>query len=260
MEAIIFVDTFRLDGRRALVTGGSKGIGAGLARGLAEAGADIVLLARGQQELEQTRDELRTTGREIGICACDLSQTDAIEGTFQQIVQEQGPIDILVNNAGTTRRSPAHELSLEDWQLVLEINLTAVFALSRAFAKERISSNRSGKIINIGSLLSSTARQDNAPYAASKGGVLLLTKALSVDWAPHHIFVNAIGPGFINTPLTRPLVENPEFNEWVLGRCPMGRWGDPKDLTGAAVFLASAASDFVTGQMIYVDGGWLARF
>ncbi len=254
------MDAFRLDGHRALVTGGSKGIGAGIARGLAEAGADIILMARGQRELEQTRDELRNTGQSIGIMVCDLSQADQMATCFADTEREHGAVDILVNNAGTTRRAPAHELSLEDWQIVLDVNLTAVFGMSQAFARSRITAKKPGKIINIGSLMSSTTRKDNAPYAASKGGILLLTKALAVDWAPHQILVNAIGPGFINTPMTKPLVDDPEFNEWVADRCPAGRWGTPGDLAGAAVFLASPASNFVTGQMVYVDGGWLARF
>lgn len=254
------MDAFRLDGKRALVTGGSKGIGAGLARGLADAGADIVLMARHKNELEQARSDLQDTGREIGISVCDVSKTDDIHDVFSEIVQQEGPIDILVNNAGTTRRAPAHELDLDDWRMVIDVNLTAVFALCQAFAKKRISDKQPGKIINIGSLMSSTTRKDNAPYAASKGAVLLLTRALAVDWAAYDIRVNAIGPGFINTPLTEPLVDNPEFNEWVTERCPQGRWGTPGDLAGAAVFLASPASDFVTGEILYVDGGWLARF
>jgi len=254
------VDQFRLDGRRALVTGGSKGIGAGLARGLAEAGADIILAARSPEELEQTRASLRDTGREIGIAVWDLAEADEIEGIFADVIESNGPIDILVNNAGTTKRMPAHELELAEWRRVLDLNLTAVFAMSQAFARQRIESGKPGKIINIGSLMSSTARRDNAPYASSKGGLLLLTKALAIDWASHNILVNAIGPGFIETPLNKPLSDDPKFSAWVRERCPLGRWGAPSDLVGAAVFLASPASDFVTGTIIYVDGGWLARF
>jgi len=254
------MDLFRLDGRRALVTGGSKGIGNGMARGLAEAGADVVLVARGREELERAQRDMQDTGREIGIATCNLLKTDDIADFFSRTVAEHGPFDILVNSAGMTHRQPAHELSLDDWRNVIDLNLTATFALSQAFARERIESSQTGKIINIGSLMSSTARADNAPYASSKGAIALLTKALAVDWASHRIFVNAIGPGFINTPLTKPLVDNPDFNNWVTQRCPLGRWGTPSDLAGAVVFLASPASDFVTGEMLYVDGGWLARF
>ncbi|MAV36769.1 MAG: gluconate 5-dehydrogenase [Planctomycetaceae bacterium] len=251
---------FRLDGRRALVTGASKGIGAGLARGLAEAGADLILLARGQRELEQVRDDLRATGRQIEIVTVDLLQTAEISEAYDDLVGRLAAPEILVNNAGMTRRGPAHEVTSEDWQQVLDLNLNAVFALSQAFARERIAAGEGGKIINIGSLMSHSTRPHNAPYATSKGGVLLMTKALAVDWAPHGILVNAIGPGYIQTPLNQALVDDPKFSEWVEGRCPLGRWGQPADLVGAAVFLASAASDFVTGQILYVDGGWLARF
>ena len=251
---------FQLDGHCALVTGASKGIGAGLARGLAEAGADLILLARGQRDLEQVRDQLRDTGRQIEIASVDLLETGGIAEAYADLAKKYTAPDILVNNAGMTRRGAAHEVRLEDWQQVLDLNLNAVFALSQAFARQRIASSSPGKIINIGSLMSQSTRPNNAPYAASKGGILLLTKALSVDWAPHRILVNAIGPGYIQTPLNQALVDDPEFSEWVEGRCPLGRWGQPSDLVGAAVFLASAASDFVTGQMLYVDGGWLARF
>ena len=251
---------FELDGRCALVTGASKGIGAGLARGLAEAGADLILLARGKQDLEQVRDQLRDTGRQIEIVAVDLLETKGIPAAYADLVDRFTAPDILVNNAGMTRRGAAHEVDLDDWQQVLDLNLNAVFALSQAFARQRITACEPGKIINIGSLMSQSTRPNNAPYAASKGGILLLTKALSVDWAPHRILVNAIGPGYIQTPLNQALVDDPEFSRWVEGRCPLGRWGQPADLVGAAVFLASSASDFVTGQMLYVDGGWLARF
>ena len=251
---------FCLDGRRALVTGGSQGIGAGIARGLAEAGADLVLVARSEERLTHTAHQLRETGRQIDTVPFDLFQTKEAGSLMERIVDEFGSLDILVNVAGTTRRAPAEQVALDDWRLVLEVNLTAVFAVSQAFARHRIALGGKGKIINIGSLLSSTARQDNAPYAASKGGILMLTKALAVDWARHGILVNAIGPGYIETPLTKPLVENSDFDDWVKVRCPLGRWGHPGDLAGAAVFLAAPASDFITGQMIYVDGGWLARF
>ena len=251
---------FELDGHCALVTGASKGIGAGLARGLAEAGADLILLARGKLDLEQVRDQLRDTGRQIEIVAVDLLETKGIPAAYADLVDRFTAPDILVNNAGMTRRGAAHEVDLDDGHQELDLNLNAVFALSQAFARQRIASGEPGKIINIGSLMSQSTRPNNAPYAASKGGILLLTKALSVDWAPHRILVNAIGPGYIQTPLNQALVDDPEFSQWVEGRCPLGRWGQPSDLVGAAVFLASPASDFVTGQMLYVDGGWLARF
>ncbi len=250
---------FQLHGRRALVTGGSRGIGLGIARGLAEAGARLVLVARNAEQLEQAREELKPLGSEVEIAPFDMANSSGIGEFYSQLVASGGPIEILVNNAGMSRRGPAHELSLEDWQAVIDLNLTSVFALCQAFARERIAAKQPGKIVNIGSLMCHAARAGTAPYGASKGAILLLTKSLAMDWAPHGILVNAIGPGYIDTPLTAPLKSNPEFDSWVRERCPLGRWGTPEDLAGAAVFLASDAANFITGQIIYVDGGWLAR-
>ena len=252
-------DRFRLDGKQALVTGGSRGIGLGLAKGLAEAGADIVLVARKAEELAEATAELAHTGRKVSSVVFDLAEAEQIAGFYDRVIRKLGAIDILVNNAGMSRRGPAHELSLADWQAVVDLNLTAMFALSQAFAKERIASGRGGKIVNIGSLMCSASRPGTAPYSATKGGVLLLTKSLALDWAKYGIRVNAIGPGYIETPLTKPLVDDPKFDAWVTERCPLGRWGTPEDLASVAVFLASPASDFITGQIIYADGGWLAH-
>jgi gluconate 5-dehydrogenase len=251
---------FRLDGRRALVTGGSRGIGLGIAKGLAEAGANLVLVARNADELATAQKALRSLDVDVQIAPFDMAQANEIAGFYHDLIERAGPIDILVNNAGMSRRGPAHELSLEDWQVVIDLNVTSLFALSQAFAKERIASIRPGKIVNIGSLMCSASRAGTAPYTAAKGAVLMLTKSLAIDWAPYNIHVNAIGPGYIDTPLTAPLKSNPEFDAWVKERCPLGRWGTPDDLAGAAVFLASDAANFITGQILYVDGGWLARF
>lgn len=250
---------FRLDGQRALVTGGSRGIGLGLARGLAEAGANLILTARNASELEAAQRELKPLGGDVQIAPFDMAQADQIAAFYGDIVGRHGPIDILINNAGMSRRGPAHELSLEDWQAVLDLNLTSVFALSQAFAKERIASGCPGRIVNVGSLMCNSARAGTSPYAATKGGILLLTKSLAMDWASYGILVNAIGPGYIETPLTAPLKANPEFDAWVTDKCPLGRWGTPADLAGAVVFLASPAASFITGQIIYIDGGWLAK-
>lgn len=250
---------FRLDGLRALVTGGSRGIGLGVARGLAEAGADLVLTARNALELAAAQRELSPLGRDVQIAPFDMAQADQIGAFYGDIVGRYGPVHILINNAGMSRRGPAHELSLEDWQAVLDLNLTSVFALSQAFAKERIASGRPGRIVNVGSLMCNSARAGTSPYAATKGGILLLTKSLAMDWASYGILVNAIGPGYIETPLTAPLKTNPEFDAWVTDKCPLGRWGTPADLAGAVVFLASPAASFITGQIIYIDGGWLAK-
>lgn len=249
---------FRLDGKRALVTGAGRGIGAGIARGLAEAGADLILLARGEADLRETAAGLTDTGRKIDIFPCDLLKTREISGQFAQMVSQFGPIEILVNNAGMSRRGPAVDLAIDDWQTVLDLNVTAMFELSRAFARERIARG-GGKVVNIGSLMCSATRPNVSAYTASKGAVLLLTKSLAVEWAEHRILVNAIGPGYIETPLTQPLVDDPKFTAWVKESCPLARWGKPSDLAGPVVFLASPASDFVTGQIMYVDGGWLSR-
>lgn len=250
---------FRLDGKRALVTGAGRGIGAGLARGIAEAGADLVLLARSEGDLRETAASLADTGRKVDIFPCDLLKTREIGARYDELINQFGPIDILVNNAGMSRRGPAVDLASDDWQTVLDLNVTAMFELSRAFAKDRIARGGSGKVVNIGSLMCSATRPNVSAYTASKGAVLLLTKSLAVEWAEHGINVNAIGPGYIETPLTQPLVDDPKFTAWVKESCPMGRWGKPNDLAGPAVFLASAAADFMTGQILYVDGGWLSR-
>ncbi len=253
-------EKFRLDDKIALVTGGSKGIGFGIARALAEAGADVVLVARTDTDLANARGELSQTGRRIRTYSFDMSGVEKIDEMFAAIVKDTGGVDILVNNAGATRRGPAEALTSEDWNFVINLNMTAVFTLCQAFAKERIQSGKKGKIVNIASLMSEQVREDNAPYAASKGGIRQLTKALAVDWAKYQINVNAIGPGFIQTDLTRPLWENEEFNKWLKWKTPWGRWGSPEDLGNAAVYLASSASDFVTGHVLYVDGGLLSTF
>ncbi len=254
------MDKFRLDDKTALITGGSKGIGFGIAKALAEAGADLVLVARDKKTLDESRENLSFTGRHVRIYSFDMGRTDGIGDLFAEIARETGGIDILVNNAGGTRRGPADALSTEDWNFVINLNLTATFALCREFARERIKSAKRGKIINIASLMSETVREDNAPYAASKGGIRQLTKALAVDWAKHHINVNAIGPGFIQTDLTKPLWEDESFDKWVKWKTPWARWGKPEDLGNAAVYLAAPASDFVTGHILYVDGGLLSTF
>lgn len=253
-------EKFRLDNKISLVTGGSKGIGFGIAKALAEAGSDVVLLARNKSDLEKARDALSQTGRRIWIYSFDMSEVDKIDEMFDRIIKDTEGLDVLVNNAGGTRRGPAETLTLEDWNFIINLNMTAVFALCQAFAKERIKRGKKGKIINTASVMSQTVREDNAPYAASKGGIRQLTQALAVDWAKYHINVNAIGPGFIRTDLTRPLWENEEFNKWLKWKTPQGRWGNPEDLGHAAVYLASSASDFVTGHILYVDGGLLTTF
>ncbi len=205
-------------------------------------------------------DSLRHSGREIHIAPYDLRRTDGIDAWFTETVERCDRPDILVNAAGITRRAPAEQLSLADWEDTLAVNLTAAFALSQAFARACIAAQVRGKIINVASLMTAAARRTTAAYTASKGGIGQLTKALAVDWADQGILVNAIAPGYIATSLTEPLVQDPEFDGWVKRRCPLGRWGTPDDIAWPAVFLASAAADFITGQILYVDGGWMATF
>lgn len=252
------MNKLRLDGKKVLITGGSKGIGFGIAKSFAQAGADIALLARNEETLEQAGKELADTGREIWTHSFDMKNIEQIDTLYSKILQDTGGIDILVNNAGVTRRAPAEKITLDDWNYVINVNLTSVFVLCRAFGRERIKNSQPGKIINIASLMTDSVRGDNAPYAASKGGVGQLTKSLAIDWAKYGINVNAIGPGYIRTELTKPLWQNPDFDSWVKSRTPLGRWGQPSDLAYTALFLAAPASDFITGQTIYVDGGWLA--
>jgi len=251
---------FRLDGRCALITGGSRGIGFGIAEAFVESGADVVLVSRNQDGLEHARNRLAASGRSIRTYAFDMNAIDQIERFYQRIAADTDGIDILVNNAGGTRRGSAESISAEDWQFVIDLNLTSVFKMSQAFAKDHIHTGKPGKIVNIASLMSELVRSGNAPYAASKGGIRQLTKSLAVDWARYRIHVNAIGPGYIRTDLTRALWEDHSFDSWVLGRTPMGRWGTPEDLGNAAVFLASGAADFITGQILYVDGGFISCF
>ena len=251
---------FRLDGRNSLITGGSKGIGLGIATALAKAGSDLMLVARDRVTLNRAQEKLAPTGRKIQTYSFDMSDTAKISEMYDQIVSRSGAPDILVNNAGGTRRGPAEKLTADDWNFVINLNLTAIFRLCQAFAKERIKSKKRGKIINIASLMSETVREENAPYAASKGGIRQLTKALAVDWAKYGINVNAIGPGFIQTDLTRALWEDASFDKWVKWKTPWTRWGKPEDLGYAAIYLASEASDFVTGHVLYVDGGLLSTF
>ena len=252
------MEKFRLDNKCSLITGGSRGIGFSIAKALAKAGSDIVLLARNKKRLEQAQDDLAKIGRDVRIYPFDMVEVDGIKEIYSKIIEDAGGIDILINNAGGLRRGPAETLSLKDWNFVINLNLSSVFALSQAFAKERIEKEKKGKIINISSVTSEVTRKHIAAYAASKGGIRQLTKSLAVDWAQYHINVNAIGPGYFKTDLTQPLWQDEMFDNWIKKRTPEGRWGSPDELGYAAVFLASPASDFITGQTLYIDGGFLS--
>jgi len=243
-------DPFRLDGRVALITGASRGIGFGVAEAMQAAGATVLLAARASDDLDAAAKSLNAAAVPV-----DLQNVPGIPAWYDALVEKHGLPDILVNAAGTTRRAPADVLSMEDWNDVIELNLTAVFALSQAFARHLIAAKAPGRIVNIASLMTFGARRTTAAYTASKGGIGQLTKALAVDWAEKGILVNAIAPGFIDTRMTEPLKNNAEFDTWVRGRTPLARWGMPEDIARPAVFLASAAADFITGQVIYVDGG-----
>jgi gluconate 5-dehydrogenase len=254
------MNPFQVEGKLALITGATRGIGLGAAHALAQSGADVLLVGRDKEELERAADELRQTGRGAHAVPFDLSQTSAIEPWLNGVMDEFGVPDILVNSAGITRRGPAIDLSLEDWNAVMALNTTAIFEVSRTFARRRIAQGGGAKIINIASLMTAAARPGTSAYTASKGAVGQLTKALAVEWASHGILVNAIAPGYIDTDMNNVLVGDPAFSNWVKGRCPLGRWGVPMDIAWPIVFLASPAADFITGQVIYVDGGWLATF
>jgi len=250
---------FDLSGKTALVTGGGRGIGLAIAQGLAEHGADIALIARTKEQLETAGQRIhKETGKRVRAFPFDLENVGQIDALFENITTETNGVDILVNCAGTTIRGPAEDVDMKTWQKVLEVNLTATFVLSQAFCRHRKQAIQPGKIINIGSLTCHGARPTTAAYASSKGGLLMLTKTLAVEWAKYNITVNAIGPGYIATELTKPLWTDDDFNQWVLSKTPLSRWGRPEDLAGTAVMLASKAGDFITGQIIYVDGGWLA--
>lgn len=250
--------SFDLSGKTALVTGASRGIGQAIAIGLAEAGADIVAVASRAENAADTVSQITALGREASAVGCDQSSPDAIGRAVEAAYEFTGAIDILVNNAGTIRRSPARDYSDEDWSAVIDTNLTGVFQFCRAVGGKMIDQGH-GKIINIASLLSFQGGITVPAYAASKGGVSQLTKALANEWASLGVQVNAIAPGYIATDNTAALRANPERNTAILARIPTGRWGEAKDIAGAAVFLASPASDYVNGHILTVDGGWMAR-
>ena len=251
------LDKFALRDKTALVTGGRTGIGFGVAESMADAGAAVAILARGKG-LDDALAPLREINSACRAYAYDLSDISGIEDQYRQIEDEMGGVDILVNNAGINIRGRADEFDLADWHKVIDVNLTAQFALSKAWGRSRIERGEGGCVLMTVSLMAEVARPTLAAYAASKGGIRQLIKALAVDWAPYGIRSNGIIPGYILTEINRPLIDDREFFDWVITRTPLARWGTPEDIGPVAVFLASDAANFITGQIICVDGGWSA--
>lgn len=249
---------FNLSGKTALITGSTRGLGFAYAQGLAQAGATVIINGTREEHLNTALEQLQAQGFRCRGFLFNVADEAAVEAVFRQLDEEDIHVDIVINNAGIQFRKPMLELALSDWQRVLDVNLTSAFLVSRAAAKRMIDRQRGGKIINIGSLTSEAARPTVAPYTAAKGGIKLLTKSMAAEWAPFNIQTNCIGPGYILTDMNEALVENEAFNQWVCNSNPSGRWGKPDELVGTAIYLASSASDYVNGQMIYVDGGWLA--
>ena len=248
---------FRLDGRVALVTGSSTGIGLALARGLAQSGATVVLNARNAARLNDAAGALRAEGLAAHARAFDVTDAAAVEAAIAAIEADIGPLDILVNNAGITRRAPLTELSNEDWHAVQRTNLDAAFYAGRAVARRMIARGR-GRIVNTCSIMSELARPGTAAYVASKGALKMLTKAMAVELAPHGITVNGIAPGYFETELTAPLVADTTFNNWLINRTPARRWGQAPELASAVVFLCSDGAGYVNGHLLVVDGGLTA--
>jgi len=245
---------FDLSGRIALVTGAYRGLGFAIAKGLAQAGATVVLNGRKQEALAAAAKTLTDAGLAASISVFDVAVGDAVRAGIAAIERAHGRLDILVNNAGIQRRNPMVDFRQQDWDDIIATNLTAPFLVSQAALPGMIA-RRSGKIIHIASLMSELGRPTVVPYTAAKGGVRQLTRGMAVELAPHNIQVNAIAPGYFATEMNRALIDNVEFNAWVCKRTPAGRWGDPPEIAGLAVFLASSAADYVTGQIIMIDGG-----
>jgi 2-deoxy-D-gluconate 3-dehydrogenase len=255
----MILDQFKLAGKVALVTGCKRGIGKAMALALAEAGADIIgVSATLETEGSAVENDVRSLGRSFKGYACDFSQREALHAFIAQVKADFPRIDILVNNAGTIMRAPAAEHSYDMWDTVIEVNLNAQFLLSRELGKEMITRG-SGKIIFTASLLTFQGGITVPGYAASKGGIGQLTMALSNEWASQGVQVNAIAPGYIATDNTQALQDNPERSQSIIDRIPAGRWGEPQDFAGPVVFLASPASDYMTGHTMLVDGGWMGR-
>ena len=248
---------FDLSGRQALVTGSSQGLGYALARGLAQHGATVIMNARNVTRLDEAVQRLRDEGLLVHALPFDVTDPAAAQSGIDRAESEVGPLDILINNAGIQHRGPLDQFPVDQWDALMRANVSSIFYVSKPAATHMIARGR-GKIINIASVQSELARPGIAPYTATKGAVRNLTRGMAADWARHGLQINAIAPGYFRTELTQPLVDNPEFTQWLSQRTPAGRWGNPEELVGAAVFLASDASSFVNGHTLFVDGGMTA--
>jgi gluconate 5-dehydrogenase len=245
-----FPALFDLTGRRALVTGSSQGIGLALARGLADAGAEVVLNGRDRAKLEAAGAGIRGAR----LLPFDVTDGDAVRAAIDGFEEREGPIDVLVNNAGVQHRAPLEDFPEDEFERLLRTNVTSVFLVAQAVARHMIGRGR-GRIVNVASVNAALARYSIAPYTATKGAVANLTKGMATDWARHGLSCNAIAPGYIRTPLNEALASDPAFDGWLTARTPAGRWGEAEELVGACVFLASDAASFVNGHVLYVDGG-----
>ena len=251
------VSLFDLTGKTALVTGSSRGLGRAFADGLAGAGARVVLNGVNEERLADAAAQMQSAGHQVLTSAFDVTDEAAVVAAFDGFDKDGIDIDILINNAGIQFRKPMLELKTSDWQRVVDTNLTSAFVIGREAAK-RMATRGRGKIINIGSLTSELARATIAPYTVTKGGIKMLTKAMAAEWGELGIQANAIGPGYMITDMNEALINNPDFDAWVKARTPMRRWGKPEELAGTAIYLASEASNYVSGQIIYADGGMIS--
>ncbi len=250
---------FELTGALALVTGGGSGLGFAIAQGLGRAGAKVLLNGRDRAKLEAAAAALAGEGITVAIVPFDVTDPQAVEDGVAAAARQHGGLDILVNNAGVNRRQPLEAFSYDDWRAVQAANLDGPFLVARAVVPA-MKARRRGKIVNVCSLASDLGRPNIVPYAASKGGLRMLTRALAVELAPHNVQVNGIAPGFFKTEMNAALIADADFSAWVARRTPAGRWGEPAEIAGAAVFLASRAADYVTGHILYVDGGFSAAY
>lgn len=249
---------FNLTGKRALITGATHGLGMAMSKGLASAGAELIINGHSPDKMAMALNEYKNLGIQAHGYLFDVTREGEVNDNIARIEKEHGPIDILVNNAGIIKRIPMVDMPVEEFREVIEVDLIAPFIVSKAVGKSMIA-RRAGKIINICSMMSELGRNTVSAYAAAKGGLKMLTKNMATEWARYNIQVNGIGPGYFATEQTAPIrTEGHPFNDFIINRTPAARWGDPDDLAGATIFLASAASDFVNGQIIYVDGGILA--